>query len=212
MMVERARCWEPAYPTSTRSEYAELREISLGRSSRAPACEWDLDPRYNLREQNAAEDSMKWLIGLLIALAFANPAVASGTISYGSRAGMEVTIVSMQGLDTAHAVIRTKHTRENAIAFCRDYVKNVTEECIRETLNIRLNDEVTGNCLTGEFSDFRGSRYKFLGPNRKSADLLMAKYAIMNLATGEVADGSSASGYPTNIEIFSALCPAKIPH
>jgi hypothetical protein len=157
---------------------------------------------------------MSRVIVLLLALAVVNPAIASGTIAYGSRAGMEVTVLSMEGLDTAHAVIRTKHTRENAITFCRDYVQKVTEECIRETLNIRLNDAVVGNCVTGEFSDFRGSRYKFLGPNRKSGDLVMAKYAIMNLATHEVADGSSASGYPTNIEIYAALCPsqAPIPH
>jgi hypothetical protein len=60
---------------------------------------------------------MSRVIVPLLALAVVNPAIASGTIAYGSRAGMEVTVVSMEGLDTAHAVIRTKHTRENAIAF-----------------------------------------------------------------------------------------------
>ena len=124
---------------------------------------------------------------------------------------MEVSVVSIEGLNTSHAAIHTKHTRENAIAFCRDYVGKITEECIRKELAVPLNDVITGNCTTGEFSDFFGNRYRFLGPNRQSADLVMAKYAIMDLATREVADGSSASGYPTNMEIFRALCPARAP-
>jgi hypothetical protein len=33
----------------------------------------------------------------------------------------------------------------------------------------------------------------------------------MDLATGEILDGSSASGYPVNISIFQALCPSKVP-
>jgi hypothetical protein len=148
---------------------------------------------------------------LSLMLAAASSASASGTIYYGSRAGMEVTVVSMEGLDTARAIIRTKHTRDNAIAFCRDYVQKVTEECIRETLAIRLNDVITANCTTGDFVDFRGTRYRFLGPNRKTGDFVMAKFAIMNIATKEIADGSSASGYPTNLGIFEALCPGRGP-
>jgi hypothetical protein len=124
---------------------------------------------------------------------------------------MEVSVVSMEGLDTARAVIRTKHTRENAIAFCRHYVQKVTEECIRETLAIPLNDMITANCVSGEFTDFRGNRYRFLGPARSSGSLAMAKYAIMDLATRETADGSSASGYPTNLALFGALCPSRGP-
>lgn len=49
---------------------------------------------------------------LLCSAPTSGPAFASGKISYGSRAGMTVTVESMQGLDTARAVIRTKHTRE----------------------------------------------------------------------------------------------------
>jgi hypothetical protein len=44
-------------------------------------------------------------------------------------------------------------TREDAVAFCREYVRRV-------------------NCNTGEFTDFRGTRYKFLGPNRTIGNLL----------------------------------------
>lgn len=149
---------------------------------------------------------------LLALLILPLPVQASGTIGYGSRTGMEVSVISVAGLDTARAIIRTRHTRENAIAFCRDYVQKVTEQCIQEELRIPLNDVITANCLTGEFTDFSSHRYRFLGLNRKTSDFGMAKYALMDLDTREIADGSSASGYPTNMGIFKALCPARAPY
>lgn len=136
-------------------------------------------------------------------------AQASGTIYYGSRAGMEVTIVSMSGLDTSHAEIRTKHTRENAIAFCREYVQKVTADCIKQELAIPLNDVIKADCKAGIFTDFGGYKYQFRG--RNPAPDGMAKYRLVNLQTNEDADGSSASGYPTNMGIFRALCPKLAP-
>lgn len=65
------------------------------------------------------------LVSAIIVMTCA-PALAAGKIFYGSRAGMQVSVVSLSGLDTANAVIRTKHTRKDAIAFCRDYVQKVT--------------------------------------------------------------------------------------
>ncbi len=143
-------------------------------------------------------------------LAFASYARAAGTIYYGSRVGMVVTVIRMSGLDTAQAKIWTQHTRENAIAFCRDYVQKVDEECIQEELSVPLNDVIEGNCKTGEFEDFRGTRYRFLGENRKKGDG-EADYLLKDLDTGEIADGSSASGYSTNMAIFKALCPRTAP-
>ena len=143
------------------------------------------------------------------ALAIAAPALASGTIGYGSRAGMEVDVVSMSGIDTARAIIRTKHTRANAVSFCRDYIGKVTPDCIQQELATRLNDQVTANCPRGEFTDFQGSRYRFAGVSREKDS--MAKYVVISLPSGEVADGSMASGYPVNITIFKALCPSRAP-
>jgi hypothetical protein len=68
----------------------------------------------------------------------------------------------------------------------------VTEEYVRRELTIPLNDVITANCLIGEFTDFRGNRYRFLGPSRKTGDFMMAKYSLMNLSTREIADGSMA--------------------
>lgn len=134
---------------------------------------------------------------------------ASGTIYYGSRAGMVVDVVSVSGLGTANAVIRTRHTRANATAFCREYVGKVTADCIREELAAPLNDQINANCISGVFTDFGGHRYRFAGPS-KDKDA-MAKYRIIDLDTGEAASGDMASGYPTNASLFKALCPAQAP-
>lgn len=139
------------------------------------------------------------------------PSMAAGKIYYGSRAGMTVTIISMSGINGRNAVIRTEHTREDAIGFCRQYVGKVTSACIARELSTRMNNQITGNCLTGVFTNFAGEEHQFLGPAKPSDDLL-AKYQLKALANGELADGSSASGYPTNMDIFRALCPRIAPH
>lgn len=145
----------------------------------------------------------------LVVLVVSSPVLASGQLYYGSRAGMMVDVVSMSGLDSAHAVIHTRHTRDNAITFCRNYVQKVTPKCIKDELATRLNDDVTANCLTGEFTDFSGSRYRFAGKSKDKES--MAAYRIVDLATGEDADGSNASGYSTNAAIYGALCPQHAP-
>jgi hypothetical protein len=137
------------------------------------------------------------------------PALAAGTVGYGSRAGMEVDVVSMSGLDTSHAVIRTKHTRANATSFCREYVGKVTTQCIKEELAVPLNDSITADCKAGLFTDFQGNKYHLVGANPDKDS--MAKYNLVDLATNEVADGSEASSYPTNMQIFHALCPRTAP-
>ena len=152
------------------------------------------------------------LLGTLLLLAADTNSFASGKIGYGSRAGMTVSVVSMSGLDTTSAIIRTKHTQDDAVAFCREYVGKVTQMCIREELEVPLNDFISANCLTGEFTDFSGNRYRFLGPNKaNNDDGISAKYLVKDLSSGEIADGSSASGYPVNMGIFKALCPRTTP-
>ena len=74
-------------------------------------------------------------IAALTVLASGTAAIAGGKISYGSRASMIVTVLSMSGLDTERAVIRTKHTREDAVAYCRDPYRT----SLRHALEVRLN-------------------------------------------------------------------------
>jgi len=148
---------------------------------------------------------------IAIALTFMTAsAFAAGKINYGSRVGMQVTVISMSGLDTSNAIIRTKHTREDAIEFCREYVGNVSEKCIKDELAVRLNDEITADCIKLVFTNFWGDRIQFRGRNTKKGDF-GPNYILVNLGTGTIADGSSASDYPTNMEIFAALCPRTAP-
>ena len=149
-------------------------------------------------------------IATVALLMISTPAFGAGTLPYGSRAGMEVTVISMSGIDGPSALIITKHTRENATAFCREYVGKVTPQCIRDELNVRLSDRISANCPRGEFTNFFGKSYRFMGANKTSDDFA-PKYRLRDIATGEMADGSSASGYPVNMAIFRALCPSSAP-
>jgi hypothetical protein len=129
---------------------------------------------------------------------------------YGSRVGMQVTVMSMSGLDTSNAIIRTQHTREDAIEFCREYVGEVSEKCIKEELATRLNDAIYANCSSGVFTNFWGDKIQFRGKNKQKGEF-GPNYILVNLQSGEIANGSSASNYLVNMEIFHALCPTKAP-
>ena len=87
---------------------------------------------------------MQRFLVLLSALILASSADAK-TLYYGSRAGMEVTVVKTSGIGSSHARILTRHTRQNAIGYCRDYVGKVTEDCISRELKTALHLEITAN-------------------------------------------------------------------
>jgi hypothetical protein len=132
------------------------------------------------------------------------------TIQYGTRMGMVVAVVSKKGLDTDNAIITTKHTRENAIAFCRDYAFSAREQCIEDELSTKLNSQISANCETGTFTNFYGEVREFRGLS-SNGDASATKYIIADPASGEIADGSFASGYHVNLDIFRALCPGRFP-
>jgi hypothetical protein len=155
--------------------------------------------------------SFAFVAAAIAALAASSSAFASGKIFYGSRAGMTVTVVSVSGVGTANAVIRTRHTRADAKAFCLEYAQDKSEACVRKEMETPLNDAISGNCNSGVFTDFGGGRHRFEGKVRRPSDDMMAKYVIRDLSNNDVADGSSASGYPTLMQIFRALCPNRAP-
>jgi len=151
---------------------------------------------------------MRHLLIVLSALMLASPAGAK-TLDYGSRAGMEVTIVKKTGIGSSHASIVTKHTRQNAIGFCRDYVGEVTEECIAKELRTPLHLEITADCKTGKFTTFYGGKMLFQGRN-KGTDVT-TDYLITSIDDDNaVLDGSGASGYDYTLEQFKALCPNRV--
>ncbi|MDX8493898.1 hypothetical protein RFN29_20235 [Mesorhizobium sp. VK22B] len=149
---------------------------------------------------------MRYFLLVLSALILASPAGAK-TIYYGGRAGMEVTIVKKSGIGTSHASVLTKHTRQNAIGFCREYVGKVTEDCIAKELKTPLHLEITADCKTGRFTTFYGANMLFLGrsPAGSATD-----YLITDTDENVVLDGSGASGYDYTIEQFQALCPNRV--
>lgn len=148
------------------------------------------------------------LVALVLAFATSG-ACAEEKIFYGSRAGMQVTVVSSSGLDTQNAVIKTAHTREDATAYCRDYVGEVTEDCIKKEMARKLADSISANCPRGIFTNFWGGKVQFKGKNpEKDAPV---NYILVDMKTGEVADGSGASDYDVNMQIFKALCPKRAP-
>lgn len=150
------------------------------------------------------------ILGLLVlVLPLAAPIVswADDRIYYGTRAGMHLTTVGKSGIGTANAVIRLKHTAEDAKAFCEEYLLDKTPACVRKALaELKVADQVSGNCTTRTWTDMYDRRYAFAGVAKKS-DAMVADYVIKDLKTGEILDGSAASGYDIQLTIFQQLCP-----
>ncbi|MCJ8057168.1 hypothetical protein GB928_027760 [Shinella curvata] len=128
------------------------------------------------------------------------------SIYYGSRAGMHVTTVSKSGIGTSNAVIMIKHTPKDAKAYCVEYEQDYSMACVKRTMaSVKVGDRVTANCKKGTWTDVYGEGYVLEGKSR-STDL-MADYVVRSVKSGEVLDGSSASGYPTALSVFQELCP-----
>jgi hypothetical protein len=150
---------------------------------------------------------MRRFLAVLSALILATSSADAKTLDYGGRAGMEVTVVKTSGIGSSHARILTKHTRQNAIGYCRDYVGKVTEGCISKELQTSLHLEITANCKTGKFTTFYGANMLFQGRNR---DAGATEYLITDTDDNVVLDGSGASGYDYTLEQFKALCPNRV--
>jgi hypothetical protein len=138
---------------------------------------------------------------------------AAETIYYGSRAGMVVTVVKKSNLNSTHAKITTKHTRENAVQFCKEYVQKVSEKCIKDNLaeGKELMTEISANCRTGKFTTLYGQGYQFRGPNPDYDPTgISTEYLLFQVGQQEALDGSMASGYPVALEQFRAMCPKRV--
>jgi hypothetical protein len=87
-------------------------------------------------------------------------------------------------------------------------------------LSRRIEDElrsttpglITANCPAGQFIDFNGNKYQFLGENKNQDEDMTASYLIKEIKSGVILDGSSASGYGVEGGIFKALCPLAAPN
>ena len=150
-------------------------------------------------------------ITILLAAVFclaAAPAFASGKIFYGSRVGMQVTVRSVSGIGSSHAIIHVEHTPADAKTFCVEYSNDISQKCVRDTLRkTHLNDVLEGDCTSGRFVSLFGDHLRFIGENKHPQDG-EPKYRIVD-DKGEALDGSGASGHGYNLEQFEALCPAR---
>jgi hypothetical protein len=131
-------------------------------------------------------------------------------LSYGSRAGMDVTVISKQGIGTTNAVIAGRLTRENARHYCEEYVLDSSRQCIDTYLkDSKLTSSISANCETGVFSTFYGEKFRYVSKNPAPDDL--PEYKVIDLKDDTPLDGSSASGLSYNMEQYKALCPGLAP-
>lgn len=127
----------------------------------------------------------------------------SQKISYGSRAGMNLTIVSKTGTDTSNAVIFAEMTEYDARSYCEQYVQDTSPGCVKNQLKDKsLSKTIVANCDTGDFRNFYGERLRYVRSNNGSS--------LIRRSTGEILDGSAASGLSYNTEQFAALCPSSM--
>ena len=76
----------------------------------------------------------------VVALIGVIPPCFAESIGYGSREGMQDTVITKTGLDTAHAEIHVHHTRADALIYCSNPngggmgQETVTEKCIAEDI------------------------------------------------------------------------------
>lgn len=130
------------------------------------------------------------------------------SIYYGSRAGMHLTTVSKSGIGSSQAVIVVKHTPKDAKAYCVEYELDYSMACVKRTMaEVKVADRVTADCKKRTWTDVYGQSFKFEGKPKSASSDMMADYAVRELSTGEILDGSSASGYPTALSVFQELCP-----
>ncbi|MGE0502068.1 MAG: hypothetical protein AB7I79_15220 [Rhizobiaceae bacterium] len=130
---------------------------------------------------------------------------AEDRLPYGSRAGMEVTVIRRQGIDSTNATIWVEHTRENALAFCTDYRLDPSDACVDEVMaSIKVATSLTANCAAGTFTTLRGERYRYRGTQQKE-DL---PFRFVDEQTGE--EPALSNDYIILEAAFRALCPARL--
>lgn len=128
-------------------------------------------------------------------------------ISYGSRIGMNAALVQLSDVDTDHARLVAEIMPVNAYEFCAFYHGKFEAECINKELKVEIAEASIADCTTGEFTNIWGDRRRFVG---LSAAETSTDFALIDLETGGNVDGSMASGYHTDVEMFATFCPTTV--
>lgn len=135
---------------------------------------------------------------------------SSSIIYWGYRVGMFDNIASRKGIDTRYAQIVTSPSRDGVVIFCRTYAQDYSNKCIRDGLRDDHPKTATADCKAKTFVDLSGTRFRFLGKNSSTSGDIFADYLIKDLKSGEILDGSSASGYDIALDTFKTLCPTAV--
>ncbi|WP_026622047.1 hypothetical protein M728_003492 [Ensifer sp. WSM1721] len=155
------------------------------------------------------------LTGMLLAPADASAVSEDpNKLSYGTRIGMTMTILSREGIGTANAVIRLKHTPEDAKVFCVEYLRDSSMRCIRDVIaTTKLGDRVTGNCVARTWTDMHGSNYSFHGSAKQSPEMIQkghlseSDYLIRREGSEDFLPNYPVASYAERLEVFQHLCP-----
>jgi hypothetical protein len=135
------------------------------------------------------------------------PKAGTEVIAFGSRAGMNATIVAKEGIGTASARIAARITRENAKSYCTEYERNSSKECIDQYLReTKIAGTIYANCADGTFLNFYSDALRFV--ERSAADA-SSEFQIIDVARATPLDGTSASGFNESLNQFKALCPNR---
>ena len=144
------------------------------------------------------------------------------TIGYGEKDGMELTVQSIAGVNTAQATITTSYTRANAIADCQGYNEGDApiddpaklRKCSAELLTkvqkqgtvktLGVNTTASANCVTGVFVNFWGTRVRFSGLNHDEDNPVRYRFVYPD---GSVEGPGAAGKYGSDEELLKTLCP-----
>ncbi|HXV31494.1 MAG TPA: hypothetical protein VD840_14285 [Sinorhizobium sp.] len=163
--------------------------------------------KYDHRQPKRLAAAAAIVTGMLPALA-ARSAMAEdfGKLSYGTRAGQSLTIVSKEGIGTANAVIRLKHTPQDAKNFCVGYLLDYSTRCVQRWLaEKKFADRVTGDCVKRTWTDMYGNKYSFHGSAKQQPELI--EQGRFSESDYLVRRNGEEDFFPFDTEIFQALCP-----
>ncbi|RWB91167.1 MAG: hypothetical protein EOQ52_07000 [Mesorhizobium sp.] len=139
-------------------------------------------------------------------LSAANAEEVTNLLSYGTEAGMSVTITGRSGIDTDHAQLTLKLTPQDAKLYCtQSRLNSSLLECIDRTLkDVKLQPQISANCESGEFTNVWGRHFTFNGAAADGDD----EYNLEALG-GDTSEERSTN-YDVAIDNFKAMCPSRI--
>ncbi|UIJ85252.1 hypothetical protein LZK77_16170 [Rhizobium leguminosarum] len=142
---------------------------------------------------------------LLLATGGAGAAEQYEKLYYGSKAGMQASVISEKGIGTVKAVLILKHTLVDAKAYCVGYELDYSAACVKRAMaEVHIKEQVSANCKRQTWVDMWGKPFALEGENQSGE---MPEYLVRDMTSGRMLDYGMASGYEVELAIFKRLCP-----